>query len=377
MTKRESDSAKAIYDEMLGENIKLFKALREAPDSQVESILKQFYQSDSYRGVPGFTLGMDFINLISPRYYIQGVDITTAMREKIYLEEYGKENENWKYVREALKWYERECFQEYINCLIGQPESKYNDNFANYIDCLKEMHKFLGVNSATPWYDCPKAFRELVRETINARKKVQIIVSFRIGTIPEDIRSHYNKESMSMEEALDLCDIIIDNIERIEYVDKNAKTKMLFKEEGYTYDDILSLITNYDEEDTEEGLRKLIAERFPTNYIEQTGVIRELYKKYFNDPVYFPYKKLCVAMALFIEPYSNLDNDDSKDNCILENVELFMNQNNLSINSTYATLTPFDSLLDEDIRRFLQEGLSLDIIAYMMQRFARTGKDFN
>lgn len=83
-----------------------------------------------------------------------------------------------------------------------------------------------------------------------------------------------------------------------------------------------------------------------------------------------------MAIGLFCEPYCNLEDTDDIELAIVENLERFMNQNSLSVKSSYATITEFDSLGDEEFLYLVEDGLTIDVLAYMLRNFARTERDF-
>ena len=82
-------------------------------------------------------------------------------------------------------------------------------------------------------------------------------------------------------------------------------------------------------------------------------------------------------MGLFLEPYTDLSREQSADSNILNNVECFMNQNCLSMKSRFATVSEWDTLLDYDVMCMLEDGLSIDVIAFMLHSYAKTEKDLN
>lgn len=362
-----------LYEDLMYQNAKDFKEIRQKGFADVKTYLKQRMENNSEKYIDGYAYALDWVNIISPRYYIQGVDITLAMREKIYLSDGSGTNESWELVKEALREYETECFKEYVSCIIGVP-SKPNSAYDEYVRCVKNMNEFLGVlNAEEPQVENVRAFRALVKQTVLARKKCQVIVSFTTKVIPVEKRAAYNKKTLTFEEALDICDDIIGNIEKIAY----AKKGQSLVDVGFDKEDVIDMLAigGVNDEEEPKGVKAGILENFPSNFMEQCGVERRTYNKYMGQDGYEPYKKLCIAIGLFVEPYADLSSSHSSKACILENLECFMNQNSFSVNSKFATITGYDVLMDENLRYMLEDGLSLDVIAFMLRNFAGTLKD--
>ena len=361
-----------LYEDIVYQNAKDFKELRESNFADAMKYLKKRAENNSEKYVEGYAYVMDWVNLISPRYYIQGVDITLAMREKLFLDE--EENESIELVKEAIREYEIECFNDYLNCLIGQPTKK-ESVYEEYLQCIKKVNTFPGIpNAVEPQKENPKAFRELVKQALNARKKCQVVVSFTNIVIPPETRVAYNKKTLTYDEALDICQDIIDNVSKIAYTKKGQS----LIDAGVDADEVKDMLVyggiDYNEQ-TGKGLKNKIMENFPTNFLDQCGVLRRIYNKYFKNEDYFPNKKFALALGLFLEPYSDLSNRKSKEVCIWENLERFMNQNCLSVNSSFSTVTEYDVLLDDDIKMMLQDGLPVDAIAFLLNNYAKTLKD--
>lgn len=366
-------NAVQLYEDLMYQNAKDFKEIRQKGFADVKTYLKQRMENNNEKYIDGYAYALDWVNIISPRYYIQGVDITLAMREKLYLSDEAKSNESWELVKEALREYEIECFKEYVSCIIGVP-SKPNSAYDEYVKCVRNMNEFLGVLDAEePQIENVRAFRTLVKQTVLARKKCQVIVSFTTKVIPVEKRTAYNKTTLTFEEALDICDDIIGNIEKIAY----AKKGQSLVDVGVDNEDVIDMLAvgGVNDEEAPKGVKAQILENFPTNFVEQCGVGRRSYNDYIGKDGYEPYKKLCIAVGLFVEPYADLSSSHSSNSCIMENLECFMNQNSFSINSKFATITEYDVLMDENLRYMLEDGLSLDVIAFMLKTFAGTYKD--
>lgn len=371
-------NAKQLYEEMMFQNAEAFRLLRTAGYEDAKQYLKKRRESNGEQYITGYSFAMDWINLISPRYYIQGVDITLAMREKIYLDEYAGVDENWNLFKKAIRDYEFECFKDYMLCVVEQPPNTHTEYY-DYLHCVKEVNEFLGVVGAdTPQSDNVKKFRELVKAALDKRKHCQVVVNFTNRVIPIEKRAAYSKETLAFDEALEICEVIIDNIDCIEYASKDRK-KRSFKEMGVDEEEIINSLVHDEQDDMaeEQGLRRQIMDSFVTNFLERCGVSRRIYSKYFKDEGYFPNKKLCLGMGLFLEPYTDLSREQSADSNILNNVECFMNQNCLSMKSRFATVSEWDTLLDYDVMCMLEDGLSIDVIAFMLHSYAKTEKDLN
>lgn len=372
-------NAKTLYEEIMYQNAEAFRTLRTGNYADAKAYLKEYRESVSVqKDFKGFSFALDWINLISPRYYIQGVDITLAMREKIWLDDYAKDDGNWSLFKKAVKEYEFKCFQDYMNCIVGQPPNTHTEYY-DYLCSVREVNEYLGeAGTENPQVDNAKAFRLLVKRALDDRKKCQIVVNFTNRFIPIEKRVAYSKETLTLDDALELCEEIIDNIDCIEYSSKSKK-KRSFQEMDVNEADIINTLVHDAEDDIleEQGLRSQIMDSFVTNFLEHCGVSRRIYSKYFKDEGYFPDKKLCLAMGIFLEPYTDLSKEQSADPRIADNLECFMNQNYLSIKSKFGTVSELDILLDYDVLCMLEDGLSTDVIAFMLNTYARTEKDFN
>ena len=230
----------------------------------------------------------------------------------------------------------------------------------------KEVNDFIGsFDSDVPYFENPQEFRALVKELIEARKNCMLVANFTKRCVSKENKSKLNAR-MTYEEALDIARDIIDNIANVTYGDVSLKR-------GKDEDTSEIIDTIYKDESKQ---RSQIMEKFITNFLSQAGVDRRLYTKYMSNPLYLPNKKLALAIGLFCEPYANLEGKDDRELAIVENLERFMNQNSLSLHSYFATVTEYDSLTDEEFLGFVQDGLTLDVLAYILKHYARTEKDF-
>lgn len=195
------------------------------------------------------------------------------------------------------------------------------------------------------------------------------VANFTKKYIPKENWNLLEKSKLTYEDALELAENVIDNIDQISYQEKGNVTSLM--ENGVDEDEVIEIVY----EDSSK-MRTQVMERYITNFLEQSGVDRRIYTKYMKNPLYQPNKKLALAIGLFCEPYCNLEDTDDIELAIVENLERFMNQNSLSVKSSYATITEFDSLGDEEFLYLVEDGLTIDVLAYMLRNFARTERDF-
>lgn len=359
------DNVKTLYPDIQYDNANTLHILRNGTEDEIKQHFKKMKENELYRS-PYFSYAMEKLNLIGTRFYIEQVDITSAMREVIYKNGYKEDDDLWKVYLEAIKKQENDCFNDYLLCLIGETPKEYSA-FTTYIQLAKEVNNYAGVpDSAYPYEDNPREFRKLVKRLIEARKKCMQVVTFTVSNISEK-NEYLINENLSYENALMIAEDIIDHIESIGYLKGSLKVD---KE-----DDIIDARDALYSSDNSEDLKTCVMEKFCTNFIGQTGQDRRLYSKYYEDPLYIPYKKLALAIGLFCEPYINLEDQDDIEPAFAENLERFMNQNSYSIESYFATITEFDVMTDEDFLNLVRYGLSLDLLAYMLKHYAKTERN--
>lgn len=354
-----------LYPDIQYDNANTLHILRNGTKEEIEQHFTEMKENEVYRS-PYFSYAMEKLNLIGTRFYIDEVDITSAMREVIYKNGYKNDDELWKVYLKAIEKQENDCFEDYLRCLIGETPKEYT-GFTTYIQLAKEVNNYSGVlNSENPYEDNPREFRKLVKRLINARKKCMQVVTFTVSNISEK-NEHLVNEDLSYEDALMIAEDIIDHIETFGYPKGSLKVDK--------HDDIIEAMDALYSSDNTEKLKSSVMEKFITNFIGQTGQDRRLYSKYTDSPLYHPYKKLALTIGLFSEPYINLEDQDDIEPAIADNLERFMNQHSYSIKSYFATVTEFDVMTDEDFLNLVRYGLSLDLLAYMLKHYAKTERN--
>lgn len=357
--------ANGIYKDLMVENAILFDAIRKGTTNEIKALLKNRHE-DSVRSSVGYALALAKMQIVSTRYYVQGIDITEAMREKIYKDEYHINSGFGEEVIEAIHKYEDMCFKEYLSCAIGIP-SEDDKGYMAYINAVKAVNSYKGeVDSERLFEDNMMAFRALVKDLIVARKKCALIANFTIRCVPEDKQDLLNQENLTYEGALELAEIVINNCVAINYGDLGAT------ESDMTHE----LFEN------PTPMREEIQEKFVTKHLKNCGLNTDVYKEYISGKVYVTNKKFLISLGIFLEPYIYLDmkrcrdNDYDKDSIALrDNLECFMNQNGQSVNSQFATITECDNMLDGDICYLADIGLSVEMLAYMLKNYAKSSKD--
>ena len=358
----ELEDAEELYDKLLKEYAKFSKLARTGDRNEIQKYIKRFKQ-DNFKSKGCFALAMDWFNIISPRYYIDGVDITDAMREFLASEDMSAYSD-WNTLYEDIREFEKENISQYA-VAYRSPSNDKDNIYEQYFKRVKELNSFCGKLNATREEKVTE-FRALVEKTIEARKKCQIIINFNSGMIPVELRKTYTKKSLSFEDAYETCQDIISNVKKAFYGTDDTSMDGDGKE-------LLDDKSNRALEPN-QGVKRIL-KFYITRYLEDDcGVSRRLYTKYNDDPKYLPIKKLVLALAAYCEPYANLEGKD--DEChICENVESFMNQHSMTLNSFFETITEFDEMTDEDAKALLEDGLPLDSFAFMLKTFAGTYKD--
>lgn len=366
-------NALQMYEELKADRAQMMHILRTGTREEWSTYIRDWKENTAsvYKGTVGFSIAMDAINIISPRFYAHGVDITDAMREALYLKEETEGNNDWTMFLEALSDYETDCVKMYACAVRGveQTESVAYRNYKHYLDCAKKVNEYLGENVEADFYEInTETFRELVEELMTARKNCAALVNFEPRVIPKEMKV-FLKKGLTYEQAQDVVEAIRENI------GKSTLSKRSFEDEDYAVEDILDSVfdTALAYENKRGSTRQILDKSFITNYLEDCGLDRRQLTKYRDNVYYQPYKKFTIAMGMFCEPYSNYDNDDAEEECVIkEHLETFMNQNCQSICSQFSTISEFDDLMDADVVLNLEDGVPEDCIAYMMKYFGKT-----
>ena len=348
------------YIDLMVENAEKFYTIRTGNAEEIRDMFKRKKQT-SMSGTFGFGYTAAMVNLVSTRFYVNEIDITLAMREKIYKDRYHKGKENSQKLVDSIVLYENRLFEEFIEyCVNGNTPEYEEHGFIDYIDLARKVNGYIGeIGSTQAFSDNVTAFRKLVKEFVNARKKCGLCATFTSTYVSETRKPWLNKEVITYDEALEIAEEIIDNYICLRYGEEEIDEESLVDE--------LCL--------EETPLKDEIQEKFITNFIEQCGLNREMYKTYMSGSVYVPNKKLLIALGLFCEPWCDIENRGNRDLVMTANLEKFLNQNSFSIKSLFGTVSEYDNMLDNELLYLIEDGLNLDMLAYMLKHFAKTGKD--
>ena len=351
-------SAKSYIEILIKENVSIDKAMRDGDMVELEKLLRA--RKEQLIKANGYAFTLDWLHLIGTRYYIHGIDITNAMRQVLYLEKYHYKsqfsNDFFSYIQEI----EEQNFDNYIECALNTSSCRnYDDKgYRDYLDLVQAVNEYAGeVYSPKLYEENIKGFRSLVDKLVKSKKKCVSIANFTKKFIPKEKWVLLNKDTLTYEEATSIARDIIDNCEEI--CDRSR---------GFSWEDHVEKIVAYDSKQVKE-----IREKFLSNFLEQCGISRERYKTYKNGTVYVPTKKFVIALGLFCEPFCNLYKLEDSNCEIMSNLETFMNQHAMSLKSLYATITEFDNMTDNDLVYLLEDGLSPDMLAFMLKNYAQKG----
>lgn len=375
-TEQMLEKVEKLYKKIMVLEAQTMKVMRTGSDEDVKKQLRRV-KEECLGQQEGFALAMDWANIFATKFYVGKADITEAMREKIYLEGAGKDSESWQLFLEAMELNERKHFNDYLEYSVEVKARKKSSktNFNHYLDLAKRVNGFCGESEGEELYlSNSESFRAIVKELAESRKKCALVARFTRDYVSKDKRKLLQSNNLNYEEICILADNIIVNLDDYVYINEEMVEgkkpergeKKSLKEEGI---EPAELIEDFYEADKEK--REEIMEKFLTNFAEDAGVERRLLTKYFGKPVYQPFKKLVLILGIYCEPYVSLG-DCEEDTAILHNLEIFMNQNGLSMKSAFATVTEFDNLLDADVLGYLEDGYTHSMLAHCLRRFAKT-----
>ena len=348
-----------VYDDLMAENADMFYALRTGDIETFKNILLK-RREDGMADTKAYAEALEQMHTISTRFYVQGIDITLAMREKIYRDECFQHDLDGEHIVKYIRKYENICFANYLKSRQSAYKEKDVEHYQEYLRLVNQLNSYDGKNSTKKVAeDNFIAFRKMVEQVISARKKCTIYASFTGANLSKATRKWLNKETITYEQELAISEELIKN-----YVE--ARFGLYEPSETELYRDLCVDPT---------PLRKSIEEKFVTNYLEQCGLDRHMYKNYVNGATRLPTKKFLIALGIFCEPYCNLEDRKAKEVALCKNLEQFMNQNGQSVKSHFDTITEFDNMTDSDLRYLIDSGISMEMLAYMLKNFAKAGKD--
>lgn len=354
-----------LYQKLMVQNAERFHTIRTGSKEEIKMMFLS-QREKSLRNEAGYAIALQKMQLVSTRFYVQGIDITLAMREKIYKDKYHLNSDGGKFLVKSLELAEKDLLKEYLCCRIGMPTENDIMGYEHYLECARKVNEYLGEPCPQEAYiENVQAFRKLVKELVNARKKCGLCASFTSTYVSDINKPWLNQEVLTYEKALEIAEDIIDNYAQLRYGKAGVKIEDCVDEE--------SLVDELCLEET--PLHEEIQEKFITKFIEQCGLNREMYKTYMSGSVYVPNKKFLIALGLFCEPWCDMESKDCEELAMIGNLEQFLNQNSFSIMSLFGTVSDYDNMLDEQLRYLIEDGLSLDMLAYMLKHFAKTGKD--
>lgn len=349
-----------LYDDLMVENANMFYALRTGDIEAFKNMLHK-REEEGMADIEAYAEALEQMHIISTRFYVQGIDITLAMREKIYKDECFDSDiiSDSGTLIKSIRTYENICFANYMKSRKSAYSEEDAEKYRAYLNLARQLNSYDGESSTSTCNDNFLGFRRLVEQLIDARKKCTIYASFTGANLTKAKRKLLNKETITYEQELEIAEELIEN-----YVE--ARFGLYTPSDEELYKDLCSDPT---------PMRKRIEEKFVTNYLEQCGLDRHMYKNYVNGTTRLPTKKFLIALGIFCEPYSVLDKNTPKEYAFRENLEKFMNQNGQSIKSCFDTITEFDNMTDADLCYLLDSGISMEMLAYMLKNFAKAGKD--
>ena len=83
--------AKLYIPILIKENVSIYEAMRDGDTKEVTKLLRA--RKEHFKNSDGYAFALDWLHLIGTRYYIQGIDITNAMRQILYLEKYHEKEQ--------------------------------------------------------------------------------------------------------------------------------------------------------------------------------------------------------------------------------------------------------------------------------------------
>lgn len=350
--------AKSYVPILIEENVSIYEAMRDGDTKEVTKLLRA--RKERFKNSDGYAFALDWLHLIGTRYYIQGIDITDAMRQVLYLEKYHHKNQftfDFFYYMQEI---EEKNFDSYIECALNTSSCRnYDDKgYRDYLDLVQRVNEYAGeVYSPKLYEENIKGFRSLVDQLVKSKKKCVTIANFTKKFIPREEWDLLTQETLTYEEATRMARKIIDNCESI-----------CEKSPAFSWEDHVERIVSRETRQVKE-----IKEKFLSNFLEQCGINRERYKTYKSGTVSVPTKKFVIALGLFCEPFCNLFKLEDSNCTIMENLETFMNQHAMSLKSLCATITEFDNMTDNDLVYLLEDGLSPDMLAFMLKNYAQKG----
>lgn len=350
--------AKSYAPILIKENVSIYKAMRDGDTTEVKKLLHA--RKEHLKNSAGYAFALDWLHLIGTRYYIQGIDITDAMRQVLYLEKYHHKSQfsfGFFYYIEEI---EEKNFDSYIDCALNTSSCRDYDEkgYRDYLDLVQKVNEYAGeVYSPKLYEENIKGFRSLVDQLVKSKKKCVTIANFTKKFIPREEWDSLTQETLTFEKATYWARKIIDNCEAV-----------CEKSPAFSWEDHVERIVSRETRQVKE-----IKEKFLSNFLEQCGISRERYKTYKNGTVYVPTKKFVIALGLFCEPFCNLYKLEDSNCEILGNLETFMNQHAMSLNSLCATITEFDTMTDVELKYLLEDGLGPDMLAFMLKNYAKKG----
>ena len=377
-TEQMLEKVEKLYKKIMVLEAQTMKVMRTGSDEDVKRQLRRV-KEECLGQQEGFALAMDWANIIATRFYVGKIDITEAMREKIYFEDAGRDSESWQLFLEAMELNERKHFNDYMEyAVVARTRKKSSkERLDHYLDLVKQVNEFTGEFEGEELYRSNvEKFRALVRKAVEAREDCALVAVFKKDYISTQDIYLTKRKNVSYEEACVLADNVIKNLAGYVYINeasingkkvRREKLKNLksLQEEGVESAELIEEFYDGNADMREE------IEKSWTHFADDTGVGRKIIGNYFRDVSYRTFRKAALTLGIFFEPYANLG-DCEEDTAVVHNLERFMNQNGLSMKSYFDTTTQYDNLLDYDVLGFLEYGYTHSMIAYCLRRFAKT-----
>ena len=317
-------------DELIKHNIRVMNCIDNGEDYSI--LLKEFNEL-GIRSYKNYLPALYSLNIIGPKYYLDGKDITLITNEFLY--EHNKDNYN---IVRLLDSIDKEIMPYYNKLNYALDMSKKNvksiddekkDIFSNYINMLNKLH--------TKTYPNKLRFRKDVKYITMLKKNCEFRLHFDISELETTEDVSIIMKSSDKDKVFTLLQKLI-NSPINDFKKPDLKVwKDYFKVELPNKDDKISL-NDFFKNDL--GLDRTITSRyFKADYITQN------------------IKQFIFSIGLYIE----LPLEDY--------IEEFMRLNGYSMLSKYETLNEYSDLYDREIMYLIRNGIDKDIVFHILNKF--------
>ena len=319
-------------DELIKYNIRIMNCIDNGEDYSI--LLKEFNELgvSSYKN---YLPALYSLNIIGPKYYVDGIDITLIANEFLY--EHNKNNDNIVRLldsidKEIMPYYDKLNYAlDYCKKVVKEDdEDEKKDIFSNYINVLNKLH--------TKTYPNKLRFRKDVKFITMLKKNCEFRLHFDISNLKtktDDVKKIVKSNDKDKVFTL-LQKIVKSPINDF----KNPNTKEIEK-----YFDIELPSVN----------DKMSLNDF---FKVDLGLDRTITSKYFKgDYITQNIKQFIFSIGLYIE----LPLEDY--------VEEFMRLNGYSMLSKYETINEYSDLYDREIMYLIRNGIDKDIVFHILNKF--------